>query len=952
MVAKRYALVFVALLTFLSGYCVAAGTASKPNIVVILSDDYGWGSAGCYGADPNLVRTPNIDRLAKEGRRFTDANTTSSVCTPTRYSTLTGRYCWRTSLKHQVLGTPSPLLIEPGRLTIASLLKKHGYSTAAIGKWHLGYGTKPPVDYREELKPGPLELGFDYHFGVPSNHGDASGVYVENHRVFGLRSDKLTPRDQAGKNFQDAPFLGLDAPQRVDVDVMPLLTAKAVAWLDKQTSDKPFFLYLAPVAVHRPETPSAKNKGTSKAGTYGDWIHELDESVGRVLDTLDRKGLAGNTVVLFTSDNGAVNRLDGPGESVAAIKAGLKVCGPFRGGKQDVWEGGFRVPYLLRWPGRVPAGTTCDEMLSLVDTVATVAAVVGEPLPSHTVAAEDSYNMLPAWLGAKYASPIRPDMIVHSSSGNFAIRQGPWKWIEGKPHPATKQWTLRHSADQFKPQLYNLAEDRGEKTDALVEHADVAKRLADLVNKYRDQGFSRVADVKPVADGRPVVNDKPNILLITGDDLGFQLGCYGETAAHTPNMDRIASEGVRFTRGYVTQASCSPSRSSILTGLYPHQNGQIGLAHLGYSMTDPGVPKLPNLLKAAGYFTGIVGKLHVGPSQSFAFDFKRLGFNETRNVGNVAKDFRDLIAKTPTGNPWFAYINYADPHEPHERDVNGYPKVKTDPAQIKLYPWLPADRKDDKTKKALADFQTCVNRMDEGVGLLLKVLRETGHDRDTLIVLVGDNGPPFVRAKVSSFEAGVNVPFLAWWPGQVKGGQVSDKLICTIDIMPTLLSLAGAKVPSNLPGRSLWPLLQGESAPWRETLATEYTSHDPPSFAPQRSIRDMRYKLTLTLLKDPTFKWPEGISAKSFKKVQLKSANGAFIELYDLKDDPYEFKNRSDDPKLADVREHLLKDLQKWREATKDPLLNADALREQILKHRNPPPTPVPAWKKAKKAGA
>ena len=180
------------------------GTASPssavpaPNIVLILADDLGYGSAGCYGANPELVRTPNIDRLAKEGRRFTDANTTCSVCSPTRYSVLTGRYAWRTSLKSGVLGVFEPLLIETNRLTLAALLKQRGYATAAIGKWHLGYGTAPRVDYTGELQPGPLEIGFDYHFGVPSNHGDVTGVFVENHRVYGLRSTNLRPPGQAG----------------------------------------------------------------------------------------------------------------------------------------------------------------------------------------------------------------------------------------------------------------------------------------------------------------------------------------------------------------------------------------------------------------------------------------------------------------------------------------------------------------------------------------------------------------------------------------------------------------------------------------------------------------------------------------------------------------------------------------------------------------------------------
>jgi arylsulfatase A-like enzyme len=308
-----------------------------------------------------------------------------------------------------------------------------------------------------------------------------------------LRSQKLTPRAKVAKNFNNRPFMGLDAPHRVNKDVMPFLTTKAVEWLEKQSAKKPFFLYFTPVAVHNPVTPSAKTRGTSKAGIYGDWIHELDESVGRLLNLLDRKGFTRNTLVLFTSDNGGVNKPYLEIESTEAIKAGLKVCGPFRGGKHDVWEGGFRVPYIVRWPKHVPAGSTCDEMLSLTDTLATIAALVGEPLPPRTVGAEDSYNMLPAWLGDKYGSPIRPDMIVHSVDGNFAIRQGPWKWIEGKYHPDTRRGAIGQRGDQFKPQLYNLAEDRAEKNDVLTQHPEVVERLVRLLNHYREQGFSRVA---------------------------------------------------------------------------------------------------------------------------------------------------------------------------------------------------------------------------------------------------------------------------------------------------------------------------------------------------------------------------------------------------------------------------------------------------------------------------
>ena len=240
--------------------------------MIILSDDLGFGSLNSYGANEQLIRTPSIDRLVREGRRFTDANAPSSVCTPTRYGLLTGRYCWRTSLRHGVLGITSPWHFETGRPTIASLLKSVGYRTAAIGKWHLGYGTGK-TDYTRPLDPGPLDVGFDYHFGVPQNHGDATGIYVRNRRAVGLRSNRVEP---FGRTPYGRQFLGFDAPHRVDENVMDELTTDAVEWLRKQHPETPFFLYFAPVAIHFPYTPSEETRGASDVGVYGDWIHELD----------------------------------------------------------------------------------------------------------------------------------------------------------------------------------------------------------------------------------------------------------------------------------------------------------------------------------------------------------------------------------------------------------------------------------------------------------------------------------------------------------------------------------------------------------------------------------------------------------------------------------------------------------------------------------------------------
>lgn len=508
------------LLALLLALTVSA--ADRPNIIVILADDYGYGSAGCYGADPKLVRTPAIDRLAAEGRRFTDGNTTSSVCSPTRYSLLTGRYCWRTTLTHEVLGTFSPLHIEPTRVNLASLLKSKGYATANVGKWHLGYGRenedpKWRTDYTAELSPGPLDIGFDYHFGVPSNHGDLTGVYVENRFVYGLRSGKIPAGMKiAGPDADSADYkptygpedtengrakiLELDAPRRKNERVMKVLTDKATAWLEAQPKDRPFFLYFTPVAVHNPVTPDKALAGSSAAGPYGDWIHELDHSVGRILGALDRMGVAKDTLVLFTSDNGGVFKPDVERLlQTAAFKAGLRVNGPTRGGKHDVWEGGFKVPFIARWPGKVPAGSTAPQMVSVVDILATTAEIVGTPLPASDVGAEDSRSFLPALLGTADAKG-RSDMIVHSADGTFAVRRGRWKWIEGVPADEIAEGARKARKAQFRSQLYDLESDPAETKDVTAEHPEVVAELKDLLRRYRDGGYSRelpAADVKP-----------------------------------------------------------------------------------------------------------------------------------------------------------------------------------------------------------------------------------------------------------------------------------------------------------------------------------------------------------------------------------------------------------------------------------------------------------------------
>jgi arylsulfatase A-like enzyme len=283
----------------------------------------------------------------------------------------------------------------------------------------------------------------------------------------------------------------IDAPRRVDDRVMPELTDQAIHWLEQQKGGTPFFLYFAPVAVHEPVTPSRDTTGTSQAGRFGDWIHELDRTVGRVLETLEKQGFVKDTLVIFTSDNGGIYEPGQQRPETVASQAGLAVNGQWRGGKTHVYQGGFSVPFIARWPGKVPAGTECREMISLADVLATTAAIVGEKLPPADKAAEDSFNILSALLGEKYDAPLRPDMVEHSNDGVFAIRKGPWKWIEGVPVKQIPPGIRKAHAPEFQRQLYNLADDPTESKDVSEQHPEIVKELEALLNQQRDAGHTR-----------------------------------------------------------------------------------------------------------------------------------------------------------------------------------------------------------------------------------------------------------------------------------------------------------------------------------------------------------------------------------------------------------------------------------------------------------------------------
>jgi arylsulfatase A-like enzyme len=475
----------------------ADAVAAKPNVVVILSDDFGWGSLGCYGA-PGELKTPNLDRIAREGRRFTNAYAPGSVCSPTRYGLMTGRYYWRTSIKDgEVLSGNAPLHIEPSRLTLASLCKSHGYRTAAFGKWHLGMGSQSRrTDWSGPLGPGLQAIGFDYFFGMASNPWSGPHSFIENDKVLGAQPG--TPIVVSG-NRENATTSGIERPWRED-EIMKTLTEKLVGWIEQQESDTPFFVYYAPNAVHRPIAPNPRFTG-SKFGSYGDFIHELDWSVGEVLSALDRRKLADNTLVIFTSDNGGVANERMQDEISAAREKGLLVNGRLRGGKHDEWEGGFREPFLVRWPGHVPAGTVSEQVVCLTDVLATLAHVLDVPLPSGQ--AEDSFDCLRAFTEQQPGPPVRDHVVLHSADAVYAIRQGDWKLVERKGGPQVPPRNRKAAAKAKRKQaaaaddeLFDLKQDPAETTNAIAQHPEVAAKLKRLLVSARDQGFTRPGGVK------------------------------------------------------------------------------------------------------------------------------------------------------------------------------------------------------------------------------------------------------------------------------------------------------------------------------------------------------------------------------------------------------------------------------------------------------------------------
>jgi len=492
--------------TLLAGRAVKAASGRPRNIVIIYADDLGYGDVSCYGG---LVKTPNIDRLAATGRRFTNAHSASATCTPSRYAMLTGEYAWRRE-GTAVLPGDARLIVAPGRVTLPLVLRESGYRTGVVGKWHLGLGDVN-LDWNGDIRPGPLDIGFDYCFLIPATGDRVPCVFVENRRVVGLDPNdpiQVSYKEKIGNEptgkenpelLKMHPSHGHDmtivngisrigymaggkAARWVDEQIADVITGKATTFIE-QNKDHPFFLYFSTHDIHVPRVPNPRFAGKSGLGPRGDAIVQLDWSVGQILDTLDRLKLAQDTLVFFTSDNGPVVD-DGYKDEAVEKLDGHRPSGPLRGGKYSAFDAGTRVPFIARWPGHVKPGTS-SALVCQIDFLSSFAGFGKRELSAGE--APDSHAILPALLGETTTG--RDHLVEHG--GILSLIRGKWKYIEPSNGAKFNPNTGIEMGRDTVPQLYDLEADIGERSNVASQHPDIVREMQAQLKKIRENGRSR-----------------------------------------------------------------------------------------------------------------------------------------------------------------------------------------------------------------------------------------------------------------------------------------------------------------------------------------------------------------------------------------------------------------------------------------------------------------------------
>ena len=504
---KPYLLIISFFLLTIFNACTGEHEQSKPNIVIIYADDMGYGDLNCQNPD-SKIPTPHLDKLASEGMRFTDAHSSSGICSPSRYALLTGKYHWRRT--HGIVNSFGPAMFRDDDITLPQVLKNNGYTTACVGKWHLGWDwelTGEPsgeveqwgrkrkfylpdeVVFNSAIKGGPLSRGFDYYFGDGTINFPPY-AWIENENFIDIPTETMTPAvegfetKEGNWEFRPGPKVKGWNPY----EVLPKLTEKAVEWIGKQSKEQPFFFYFPLPSPHAPIIPNDEFDGKSKAGAYGDFVFQSDWVAGQVINALRENGLEENTIVIFTADNGPEHYA-----FVRAEKFNHYSMGDLRGLKRDVWEGGHHVPFLVKWPGNVKAGSVSNELISQIDIMATLAAATGITLPEE--AAPDSYNYLSEWKSKEIRDPLRKNLIHNTWKDKWGYRQGKWLFInqpngEHSKMPAFFKELRGYTDFETEGVLFDLEKDPGQRINLYNEYPEKVKELEALLNKELEEKYT------------------------------------------------------------------------------------------------------------------------------------------------------------------------------------------------------------------------------------------------------------------------------------------------------------------------------------------------------------------------------------------------------------------------------------------------------------------------------
>lgn len=858
-----------------------ASPPQRPNVIYINVDDLGYKDLGFMGSQ--FYETPHIDRLAQESMVFTQAYAAAANCAPSRACLMSGLntpqhgiYTVENSDRgdirtRKIIPIPNQTVLADSIYTLAEMFSDNGYVTGTFGKWHLG--------------DDPTTQGFQVNVGGNDRGNPGKDGYFSPYNLEHL------PDGPEGEYLTDR------------------LTTEAISFL-RAHQDSAFFLYLPYYTVHTPimGKDSLVQKFEQKQGSngqhhpeYAAMIASLDENVGRLLAEVEDLNIENNTLIIFTSDNGGIRAISHQD--------------PLRAGKGSYYEGGIRVPLVIRWPGKIAAGSRCKEPVSNLDFYPTLQTIIGAPHTSLKLDGDDITPLLQGkimpertlhWHFPIYLQAYEPgedggrDPLFRTRPGSV-IRQGDWKL-----HQYYEDNTL---------ELYNLKKDVGETRNLVEEYPEKAQALHRLLQNWLERMQAPIPKVEnPDYDAiyeqkqQKAATFRPNILWVVADDLGTDLGCYGDSLVHTPHLDLLAQEGVLYRNAFTVTAVCSPSRSALITGMYPVSiNAHQHRTQYKDSLPDPVVP-VTEYFKEAGYFV----------SNGNARDLSKYGKTDY----NFIHDSEQMYGGTDwrqraQGQPFFAQVQIFYPHRPFQRD----PSHPVDADRVELPPYYPDH---PVARQDWALYLETVQQVDKEVGHILQRLEDDGLADSTIVFFFGDQGRPHVRAKQFMYDGGIHTPLIIRWPGYLKAGTEKNRLVSNIDLAPTAMRLAGISIPDYMQGRGF---LSEKAEPRAYVFAMRDRRDETVDRI--RAVRTQDFKYIRNFYPERPYTQFNAYKKQAYpvltlmqvmqKRGQLTPEQARFMaptrpaeELYDLRKDPHELYNLAEQEAYQDKVEELRIVLNDW----------------------------------------